>query len=96
MIDKKEFRSAMVLKGYSYRTLAEALGVTKDTISNKVNGKSSFTTEEAVKLCTLLEIVDPAKTNCKTLKGEKNANPDIRVLSLFRDKDGRAEKRQED
>lgn len=39
MIDKKEFRSAMVLKGYSYRTLAEALGVTKDTISNKVNGK---------------------------------------------------------
>lgn len=61
MIDKKEFRSAMVLKGYSYRTLAEALGVTKDTISNKVNGKSSFTTEEAVKLCTLLEIVDPAK-----------------------------------
>lgn len=61
MINKKEFRSAMVLKGYSYRTLAAALGVTKDTICNKVNGRSSFTTDEAVEICNLLEIVDPEK-----------------------------------
>lgn len=50
---------AMAEKRISQRELARRLGVSKNTINTKINGKAHFNTEEATKICDILEIHDP-------------------------------------
>lgn len=58
MLDKNLFKSAFVKKGYTQDTLAEALGVSPNTMSSRMTGKSCFNTEEIDRLCELLDITD--------------------------------------
>ena len=58
MLDKNLFKSAFVKKGYTQDTLAEALGVSANTMSSRMTGKSCFNTEEIDRLCELLDITD--------------------------------------
>ena len=44
--------------GFSQRTLAEALGMSKNTLNAKVNGKVPFNTVEIELICNVLDIRD--------------------------------------
>jgi DNA-binding XRE family transcriptional regulator len=58
LLNKNLFKSAFVKKGYTQDTLAEALGVSPNTMSSRITGKSCFNTEEIDRLCELLDITD--------------------------------------
>lgn len=56
MTDKNLLRSAMFAKGFNGETLAEKLGLSRQSFSYKLNGKRPFTTEEIGVICDLLEL----------------------------------------
>jgi DNA-binding Xre family transcriptional regulator len=58
MLNKNLFKSFIVKKGYTQDTLAEALGMTANTLSSRVTGKSCFDTDEIDRICDLLDITD--------------------------------------
>lgn len=47
--------------GYSQRSLAKELGMSKNTLNSKVNGKIPFNTLEIERLCEKLRIYDGAE-----------------------------------
>ena len=49
----------MAEKGVTQGVLASALGVSINTVSNKLNMRSFFTTDQVVTICDLLDITDP-------------------------------------
>ena len=58
MVDKNKLRGAIVRAGYTQLTFAAKLGMSKNTLNSKVNGRSPITTEEAKLMCRELGIVD--------------------------------------
>lgn len=58
-INKGMFKMALIRKGLTQNELANLLGMTKNTLSNKINGHTKIYTTEAKKICEILEIVDP-------------------------------------
>lgn len=44
--------------GYSQRSLAAELGISKNTLNSKVNGKTPFNTVEIERICEKLNIRD--------------------------------------
>ena len=46
MVDKNKLAGAIASKGLTQKKLAEMIGVSKNTISAKMNNKSSFDTDE--------------------------------------------------
>lgn len=59
MLNKNKLLGKMAERGYTQKMLADSLGVEVNTISNKINGKSSFTLEQADCICSVLEITEP-------------------------------------
>ena len=59
MINKRLLKSYMALSGHNNRTLSIALGVSKNTIGDKINGKTPFNTCEVARICELCNITDP-------------------------------------
>ena len=51
-------RSKMALLGKSQKQIAEMLGISRNTMSSRMTGHSSFTLEEVEKLCEILRIED--------------------------------------
>ena len=47
--------------GYSQRSLAQELGISKNTLNAKINGKTPFNTVEIERLCEKLGIYDGAE-----------------------------------
>lgn len=58
MLDKNLFKSVVVRKGYTQETLANAIEMSANTMSSRVNGKSCFNIDEVDKICEILEIND--------------------------------------
>jgi len=56
MLHKRKLRSKMELAGVTQKELAEALSVSENTISAKLNGKSRLYLDEIEKLCSFLGI----------------------------------------
>ena len=54
-------RAEMVMKGMSQREVAEKAQISKSAFSAKINGQRPFDTEEAVRVCDVLGIIDNAK-----------------------------------
>ena len=46
-------------RGISQRALAEELGISKNTVNAKLNGRTAFDTSEVMKLCAILGITSP-------------------------------------
>lgn len=56
IMNTRKLLGIMVEKGFSQRSLAKAMGVSKNTLNAKLNAKTSFNTEEASKICEILGI----------------------------------------
>lgn len=56
MLDKKRLMGAIVASGMTQKKLAEKIGMSKNTINAKINGKGNFDTEEIDKICDVLNI----------------------------------------
>lgn len=49
---------ALIRKGITQNQLADRLGMSKNTLSSKVNGHTNVLTSEAQKICEILEVND--------------------------------------
>ena len=58
MLNKNLFRSAIARAGMTQDSLAAAIGISGNTLSAKILGRSYFDTEEIDKICDVLSIVD--------------------------------------
>lgn len=56
MFDYRALKGAMVAKGYTQRTLAEAIGMTESTLSLKLNNKSEFVQSEVMAIKAVLDL----------------------------------------
>lgn len=56
MYDFKKLLARMVEKGYTQKTLADAIGKTEGIISAKFNNKSKFRADEMDAICVVLDI----------------------------------------
>lgn len=54
-------KGKIVEAGFSQRALAAQMGMTKNTLNNKINGKTPFNLNEAKQLCEILGIHDDAE-----------------------------------
>lgn len=58
-----KLRARMVLAGMSQAELAKICGVTENTLSNKLQGRTEFKADEIVKICEALGIQDAETRN---------------------------------
>lgn len=58
-MNKWKFNEYMDKAGYTQKTLAAMLPMSKNTLNSKVNGKTDFKASEIVAVCQALEITDP-------------------------------------
>lgn len=58
MVCKNLLRSRMAEKGLTQKSLAEMVGISKNTLSAKLNNKTPFNTIEINKICLILNIED--------------------------------------
>lgn len=55
-----KLRGIMAEQRLTQRDVARKIGIAENTLSNKLNGRCAFNTDEAVAICNLLRIDDPA------------------------------------
>lgn len=58
MINKNKLLGKIAEQGYTQQKLALELGICKNTLSNKINGKGNFDTTEVKDICQILNIKD--------------------------------------
>lgn len=58
MLNKNEFNGALARAGMTNKELAGKIGVSKNTISSRITGKSCFNTDEIDKICEVLNITE--------------------------------------
>lgn len=56
MTNKRKLQAKMIEMGYSQKSLAEAIGISKNTMNAKINGTVQFNVGEVLKLCEVLHI----------------------------------------
>lgn len=56
MINTKKLKATMVEKGYTQELLAKEIGMSKNTLNAKINGKSKMYVDEAYAICEALRI----------------------------------------
>lgn len=56
MTDSKKLKAAIVEQGLTQEKLADALGITRATFNNKINGKTYFTEDELTKMKSELNL----------------------------------------
>lgn len=59
-MNKWRFTEYMERAGYSQRSFAKELGISKNTLNNKLNGRGFFDVEQAKLICKKLNINDDA------------------------------------
>ena len=58
MLDKNLLKCAIVRAGMTQEKLAEAIGISSNTLTAKLLGRSYFDTEEIDRICDVLSITD--------------------------------------
>lgn len=58
-VTKRLLCSKILGAGYTQKSLAMAVGMSKNALNAKINGKSEFTLGEINRICEKLKIVDP-------------------------------------
>ena len=54
-------RSRLALRNMTQKDLARQIGISRNTMSSRMTGKSSFTLEEVDRICEILGIRDKAE-----------------------------------
>ncbi|MDR1061784.1 MAG: DUF739 family protein [Clostridiales bacterium] len=54
--ERRKLKGKMREQGYTYRRLAQEMGTTENSLSNKLNGYFMFTDTEMEVLCSILDI----------------------------------------
>ena len=67
-MSSNKLKGKIVEAGYSQRSLAAELGMSKNTLNSKVNGKIPFNTNEIEEICKKLGIHDNAEKAAIFLK----------------------------
>ena len=60
-MNKMKLIGKIAENGYTQKSLAEKLGMSENTLSSRINGKSSFNVNEVIALCDILNISDNAE-----------------------------------
>jgi DNA-binding XRE family transcriptional regulator len=73
-----KLRGAVAGKGYNLSTLADHLGITQQSLVNKMYGEKEFTLEEVIKTCNFLDapvdiFFEPQLHNLQFLKLQKTS-----------------------
>ena len=58
MINKNRLMGAIVSSGFTQRSLAQKMGISKNTLNNKINGRGYFDTQQIDMICEVLGISD--------------------------------------
>lgn len=58
MLNKNLFNGAVAEAGLTHKELAKKIGMSKNTLSSRVNGKTKFNADEIEKACDVLNICD--------------------------------------
>lgn len=61
MTNKNLLMGEIILAGYSQKSIARKIGISKNSFCSKINGKSEFNADEIIKICDALNITDCAK-----------------------------------
>lgn len=64
MVNTNLLKGKIASAGYTQKTLAPIVSMSKNTLNAKVNGRKNFDTEEIARVCYALNIVDAAE-KCK-------------------------------
>ena len=54
-------RGAIIAQGLTMQSVAQKIGISRNSMSARMNGKVPFNADEIEKLCVLLGISDPVK-----------------------------------
>ncbi|MBP3509189.1 helix-turn-helix domain-containing protein [Oscillibacter sp.] len=54
-------RGAIIAQGLTMQSAAQKIGISRNSMSARMNGKVPFNADEIEKLCALLDISDPVK-----------------------------------
>lgn len=55
-VDKAKFKKVLKDKGLLMKDLSDYLGITRETLTNKLHGRTQFKLSELNKICFLLNI----------------------------------------
>lgn len=69
----RKIRSKMLELGYTQQKLAEALGITVQTLNAKLNGRSRLSLDEAISINKILKFDDPVKIFFEDVSQKCNA-----------------------
>lgn len=61
MVNTNLLKAKIVANGYSQTSLAQKMSMSKNTLCAKINGKAKFDLDEALALCNVLQITEPAE-----------------------------------
>lgn len=75
MVDTYRLKGCIVANGHTQRTLAHAIGINKNTLNLKLNGKACFDTSEVERICRELNINDPVE-KCAIFLSDTSQNRD--------------------
>lgn len=56
--DSNLLRGMIATKGYTQKEIADIIGISRQSFSDKLNNKSTFKVSEIIKLCEVLDITD--------------------------------------
>lgn len=56
MFDYSKLKGRIVEKGYTQQKLCDGIGITQNSMTNKLKGKSDFSSQEIAQICNMLDI----------------------------------------
>lgn len=74
-MNKWRFTEYMEKAGYNQKTFAAELGISKNTLWNKLNGRSCFDTKQVIQICEKLHIVNNSD-KCEIFLSQSSQNRD--------------------
>ena len=78
MVNKRKLLGRMVEAGFTQRKLATKLGLSKNTLSSRMSGRSAFNTEEIEAICQILSIRE-ATEKVEIFLPQSSQNKDERI-----------------
>lgn len=60
-MNKLKLKGAIAESGLTCKDIAPLVGMSKKTLSSRINGKSAFRTDEIERLCYVLKIEEPER-----------------------------------